>query len=49
VDTETMKFEAMFSPIQIGGVTVPNRFAVPPMGNAVTATADALNAALLIS
>lgn len=30
---EGMKFEAMFSPIQIGGVTVPNRFVVPPMGN----------------
>lgn len=28
-----MKYNAMFSPIQIGFVTVPNRFAVPPMGN----------------
>ncbi len=28
-----MGFERMFSPIQIGGVTVPNRFVVPPMGN----------------
>lgn len=28
-----MKFEAMFSPVQIGNVTIPNRFAVPPMGN----------------
>lgn len=28
-----MKFKAMFQPIQIGSVTVPNRFAVPPMGN----------------
>lgn len=27
-----MKFEAMFSPISIGSVTVPNRFVVPPMG-----------------
>ena len=28
-----MKFNAMFQPIQIGSVTVPNRFVVPPMGN----------------
>ena len=28
-----MKFPTMFSPIQIGTVTVPNRFATPPMGN----------------
>lgn len=28
-----MKFPAMFSPVQIGAVTVPNRFVVPPMGN----------------
>ena len=28
-----MKFPNMFSPIQIGNVTVPNRFVVPPMGN----------------
>ena len=28
-----MKFPAMFSPIRIGTVTVPNRFVVPPMGN----------------
>ena len=28
-----MKFEAMFQPIQIGPVTVKNRFVVPPMGN----------------
>ena len=28
-----MKFPTMFSPIQIGTVTVPNRFVVPPMGN----------------
>lgn len=28
-----MGFERMFSPIQIGSVTVPNRFVVPPMGN----------------
>lgn len=28
-----MKFPTMFTPIQIGGVTVPNRFVVPPMGN----------------
>lgn len=28
-----MKFDTMFSPIQIGNVMVPNRFMVPPMGN----------------
>lgn len=28
-----MKFNAMFSPIQIGPMTVKNRFVVPPMGN----------------
>ena len=28
-----MKFPTMFSPIDIGTVTVPNRFVVPPMGN----------------
>lgn len=28
-----MKFNTMFQPIQIGSVTIPNRFAVPPMGN----------------
>lgn len=28
-----MKFLSMFEPIQIGNVTVPNRFVVPPMGN----------------
>jgi 2,4-dienoyl-CoA reductase-like NADH-dependent reductase (Old Yellow Enzyme family)/thioredoxin reductase len=28
-----MKFHAMFQPIQIGPMTVPNRFVVPPMGN----------------
>ena len=28
-----MKFPSMFSPVQIGTVTVPNRFVVPPMGN----------------
>lgn len=26
-----MKFDAMFQPIQIGPVTVKNRFVVPPM------------------
>lgn len=26
-------FPNMFSPINIGTVTVPNRFVVPPMGN----------------
>jgi len=28
-----MKFKSMFTPIQIGSMTVPNRFVVPPMGN----------------
>ena len=28
-----MKFKAMFKPIQIGPMNVPNRFVVPPMGN----------------
>ena len=28
-----MKFPALFSPVRIGTVTVPNRFAVAPMGN----------------
>ena len=28
-----MKFDKMFSPIQIGNMTVKNRFVVPPMGN----------------
>lgn len=28
-----MGFKAMFSPVKIGNVTVPNRFVVPPMGN----------------
>lgn len=28
-----MKFQEMFSPIQIGNMTVKNRFVVPPMGN----------------
>ena len=28
-----MKFEKMFSPIQIGPIEVKNRFVVPPMGN----------------
>ena len=28
-----MKFEAMFRPIQIGPMTVANRFVMSPMGN----------------
>ena len=28
-----MKFNAMFQPIEIGPMTVKNRFVVPPMGN----------------
>lgn len=38
-----MKFPAMFSPIQIGGVTVPNRFVVPPMGNNLAETNGCLS------
>ena len=30
-----MKFPNMFSPVQIGTVTVPNRFVVPPMGKLI--------------
>lgn len=30
---ENMKFEAMFQPIQIGPMTVANRFVMSPMGN----------------
>lgn len=28
-----MRYKSMFKPIQIGPITVPNRFVVPPMGN----------------
>ena len=28
-----MKFEAMFQPVKIGNMTVPNRFVMSPMGN----------------
>ncbi|MEG0856066.1 MAG: FAD-dependent oxidoreductase [Terrisporobacter sp.] len=28
-----MRFKSMFQPIEIGPITVPNRFVVPPMGN----------------
>lgn len=28
-----MKFNAMFQPINIGAMTIKNRFVVPPMGN----------------
>ena len=33
-----MKFPNMFSPVQIGTVTVPNRFVVPPMLQQTQAT-----------
>ena len=33
-----MKFNAMFQPIEIGPMTVKNRFVVPPMGNNFTNT-----------
>ena len=38
-----MKFPTMFSPIQIGTVTVPNRFVVPPMGNNFANTGGSLS------
>lgn len=38
-----MKFPAMFSPVQIGTVTVPNRFVVPPMGNNLANTDGSLS------
>ena len=42
-----MKFPAMFSPIKIGNVTVPNRFVVPPMGNNLANTDGTLSDASL--
>ena len=38
-----MKFPTMFSPVQIGTVTVPNRFVVPPMGNNLANTDGTLS------
>ena len=38
-----MKFPYMFSPVQIGTVTVPNRFVVPPMGNNLANTDGSLS------
>lgn len=38
-----MKFLTMFSPVQIGTVTVPNRFVVPPMGNNLANTDGTLS------
>ena len=38
-----MKFPNMFSPVQIGTVTVPNRFVVPPMGNNLANTDGSLS------
>ena len=38
-----MKFPTMFSPVQIGTVTVPNRFVVPPMGNDLANTDGSLS------
>ena len=42
-----MKFPAMFSSVQIGNVTVPNRFVVPPMGNNLANTDGTLSDASL--
>lgn len=39
-----MGFEAMFSPIAIGKMMVPNRFVVPPMGNNFANTDGSLSA-----
>ena len=38
-----MKFPTMLSPVQIGTVTVPNRFVVPPMGNNLANTDGTLS------
>ncbi len=38
-----MKFPTLFQPIQIGNVTVPNRFVVPPMGNNLANTDGSLS------
>lgn len=38
-----MKFPTMFSPVQIGTVTVLNRFVVPPMGNNLANTDGTLS------
>lgn len=38
-----MKFPNMFSPVNIGSVTVPNRFVVPPMGNNLANTDGSLS------
>lgn len=38
-----MKFPAMFSPVKIGNVTIPNRFVVPPMGNNLANTDGTLS------
>ena len=42
-----MKFPSMFSPIQIGNVTIQNRFVVPPMGNNLANTDGTLSDASL--
>lgn len=39
-----MRFEAMFRPIQIGPMTVRNRFVVPPMGNNFAGTDGKMSA-----
>ncbi len=38
-----MNFKSMFQPIEIGSVTIPNRFAVPPMGNNLANTDGSLS------
>ena len=39
-----MKFNAMFQPINIGPMTVKNRFVVPPMGNNFANTDGSMSA-----
>ena len=41
-----MKFNAMFQPINIGPMTVKNRFVVPPMGNNFANTDGSMSAGL---
>ena len=44
-----MKFNAMFQPIEIGPMTVKNRFVVPPMGNNFANTDGTMSSPLHIT
>ena len=44
-----MKFNAMFQPINIGPMTVKNRFVVPPMGNNFANTDGSMKVAVRIN